>query len=101
MTLGLTVTILITGLGVIFALRIPFRKRDRHQKDYCNDHTQRSMTPEISEKSSEEKDIDANDDDKNPDVIPESINTDMQVSINQKSGFPLLNLVIYFTKKFL
>ncbi|XP_058982793.1 neural cell adhesion molecule 2 isoform X2 [Musca domestica] len=81
LTLGLTVTILITGLGVIFALRIPFRKRDRHQKDYCNDHTQRSMTPEISEKSSEEKDIDANDDDKNPDVIPESINTDMQHSI--------------------
>ncbi|XP_061389228.1 hemicentin-1, partial [Musca vetustissima] len=77
LTLGLTVTILITGLGVIFALRIPLRRRNCRQKEYCNEHPQRSLSPEASEKSSDEKEIDTNDDDKNPDVIPESINSDV------------------------
>ncbi|XP_073848797.1 sidestep VII transmembrane protein isoform X3 [Musca autumnalis] len=85
LTLGLTVTILITGLGVIFALRIPFRKRNCHRKDYCNEHTQRSLSPETSEKSSEEKE---NDDDKNPDVIPESISSDVQDGSQYENPFP-------------
>ncbi|XP_059218343.1 protein turtle [Stomoxys calcitrans] len=80
LTFGLTLTIFVAGLAVVLALRIPCNSKKRHQKEFCHEHNTRSDSPNPSEKSTEGKDIDVNDEEKNPDVVPETTDSDVQIN---------------------
>lgn len=84
LTVGLTLTVLVAGLAVILALRIPCNNSRRHQKEFPNERDSRNGSPGPSEKSSGSKDLEGNDDEKNPDVVPEPLDPDEQVC-NHKS----------------
>ena len=81
LTVGLTLAVLVAGLAVILALRIPCNN-SRRQKDFSNEQDSQNGSPGPSEKSSGSKESDANDDDKNPDVVPDTLEPDEQVSVN-------------------
>lgn len=70
-------------MAVILALRIPCKHKTRHQKEFCHEHNSGIGSPEPSEKSSESKDIEAIEDEKNPDVVPETMEPDPQVKISR------------------
>ncbi|XP_075147144.1 sidestep VII transmembrane protein [Haematobia irritans] len=80
LAVGLTLIIFVAALAVVLALRIPCNNRKRHQKEFCREHTPRSGSPDLSEKSSEGKEVDGNDEEKNPDVVPEIVDLDLQIN---------------------
>lgn len=67
---------------MILALRITCGRRNR-RKDAHHNTTVRVASPGPSIKSGASKEYDGNEsDEKNPDVIPETIDSDDQVSVN-------------------
>ncbi|XP_065355312.1 nephrin [Calliphora vicina] len=79
LTVGLTLVVLVAGLAVILALRVPCNSSRRRQKEFPNEQDSRNGSPGPSEKSSGSKELEGNDDEKNPDVVPESMDPDEQI----------------------
>lgn len=77
--IGIGAAILVGGCAIIIALRITCGRRSR-RKDVHHNTTVRVASPGPSIKSVGSKDYDGNEsDEKNPDVIPETIDSDDQV----------------------
>lgn len=71
---------MIAGFSLVLALRIPCKNGRRNRKELANENTSRDGSPGPSDKSSGSKEIDGNEsDEKNPDIIPETIDSDDQV----------------------
>ncbi|XP_046804589.1 uncharacterized protein LOC124419400 [Lucilia cuprina] len=79
LTVGLTLVVLVAGLAVILALRVPCNSSRRRQKEFPNDQDSRNGSPGPSEKSAGSKELESNDDEKNPDVVPESMDPNEQI----------------------
>lgn len=78
-SIGLAAAVLVGGLAVILAFRIPCKKNKRG-KETMNNITIREGSPGPSDKSGGSKDMDENDsDEKNPDIIPDTIDSDEKV----------------------
>lgn len=78
--IGLAAAFLIGGLALLIALRVPCNRK-RNRKDTSPGVVQREGSPGPSDKSGGSKEIDGNEsDEKNPDIIPETIDSDDQVS---------------------
>lgn len=81
LTVGLTLAVLVAVLAIILALRIPCSATSRRrQKELSNENISRDDSPGPSDKSSGSKEVD-DCDEKNPDVVPETIEPDDQVRI--------------------
>lgn len=77
--IGIGAAILVGSCAIILALRITCGRRNR-RKDVHHNTTVRVASPGPSIKSGGSKDYDGNEsDEKNPDVIPETIDSDDQV----------------------
>ncbi|CAO1431490.1 unnamed protein product [Diamesa hyperborea] len=77
--IGIAAALLIGSCAVILALRFPCGRR-RRRKDAHQNTTVRVASPGPSDKSVNSKDYDGNEsDEKNPDVIPETMDSDDQV----------------------
>lgn len=77
--IGIAAALIIGSCAVLLALRFPCGK-NRRRKDNQGT-TVRVASPGPSDKSVASKDYDGNEsDEKNPDVIPETIDSDDQVS---------------------
>jgi len=77
--IGIGAAILIGSCAIIIALRITCGRRKRRKDDHLNT-TVRVASPGPSIKSGGSKDYDGNEsDEKNPDVIPETMDSDDQV----------------------
>lgn len=88
--IGIAAALLIGSCAVILALRFPCGRR-RRRKDAHQNTTVRVASPGPSDKSVNSKDYDGNEsDEKNPDVIPETMDSDDQVNT---SLFTLLTLL--------
>lgn len=82
LTVGLTLAVLVAAMAVVFALRIPCNSSRRRQKELSSDNHSRNNSPGPSEKSTGSKDLDGNEsDERNPDVVPELMDSDDHVSI--------------------
>ncbi|XP_055904253.1 uncharacterized protein LOC129940050 [Eupeodes corollae] len=80
LTIGLTLAVMVAGFAVVVALRIPCKSSRRRRKTLSNENTSRDGSPGPSDKSSGSKEIDGNEsDEKNPDIIPETIDSDDQI----------------------
>ncbi|XP_037921192.1 kin of IRRE-like protein 1 [Hermetia illucens] len=81
LAIGLTAAIMVAGLAVIFALRIPCKNSRQRRKELATDNTSRDGSPGPSDKSTGSKDgMDGNEsDEKNPDIIPDTMDSDDQV----------------------
>ncbi|XP_055371722.1 hemicentin-1 [Condylostylus longicornis] len=80
LTIGLTLAVMVAGFAVILALRIPCKNSRRSRKELSTDNTSRDGSPGPSDKSTGSKEIDGNEsDEKNPDIIPETIDSDDQI----------------------
>lgn len=78
--IGIAAALLIGSCAVILALRFPCGRR-RRRKDAHQNTTVRVASPGPSDKSVNSKDYDGNEsDEKNPDVIPETMDSDDQVN---------------------
>lgn len=98
LTIGLTLAVMVAGLAIVLALRIPCKSsgRRRRRKEFANDNASRDGSPGASDKSSGSKEMDGNEsDEKNPDIIPETVDSDDQVSVN-KSFWQFSELNTYF-----
>ncbi|XP_062123864.1 LOW QUALITY PROTEIN: hemicentin-1 [Drosophila sulfurigaster albostrigata] len=83
LTIGLTLAVFVASLAIVLALRIPCAATSRRrQKELSNDHESRDASPGPSDHSVN-KDIDENDE-RNPDVVPELIDYDDQVEYTRK-----------------
>ncbi|KAL9899858.1 sidestep VII transmembrane protein isoform 1-T3 [Glossina fuscipes fuscipes] len=72
LTVGLTLAVMVAGLAVVLALRIPCNNSRHWQKEFRNERANRNISPGQSDKSLESKEADDNEiDEKNPDVVPE------------------------------
>lgn len=81
---GLGAAVLIGICAVIIALRVACGRRNR-RKNAHNTTTVRVASPGPSIKSIGSKDYEGNDsDEKNPDIIPENIDSDDQVSVTNR-----------------
>ncbi|XP_030379920.1 hemicentin-2 [Scaptodrosophila lebanonensis] len=79
LTIGLTLAVLVATLAIILALRIPCTATSRRRrKELSSENMSREGSPGTSDKSSPSKDLDESDE-KNPDVVPETIDSDDQV----------------------
>lgn len=77
--IGLAAAIIIGGLAIILALRIPCGTR-RKRKEITQGAITGEGSPGPSDKSIGSKDVDGNEsDEKNPDIIPDTIDSDDQV----------------------
>lgn len=77
--IGLAAAIVIGGLAVILALRIPCGTR-HNRKEINQGPTTGEGSPGPSDKSIGNKEIDGNEsDEKNPDIIPDTVDSDDQV----------------------
>ncbi|KAH8280897.1 hypothetical protein KR054_003592 [Drosophila jambulina] len=84
LTIGLTLAVLVAVLAIILALRIPCSATSRRrQKELSNENISRDESPGPSDKSSGSKEVD-DCDEKNPDVVPETVETDDQVESVRK-----------------
>ena len=80
--IGLAAALLIGSCAVALALKFPCGSSSRRNKDNNHNTAVRTASPGPSDKSAASKDFDGNDsDEKNPDVIPETIDSDDQVNI--------------------
>lgn len=75
--LGLAAAIIIGGLAIILIIRIPCGSRK--QKNINQRRCSGEGSPGNSDKSIGSKDHDGDSDEKNPDVIPDPIDSDDQV----------------------
>lgn len=79
--IGLAAAIVIGGLAIILALRVPCGKR-RKRKEITQGNITGEGSPGPSDKSIGSKEIDGNEsDEKNPDIIPDTMDSDDQVSV--------------------
>lgn len=93
--IGIAAALLIGSCAVILALRFPCGRR-RRRKDAHQNTTVRVASPGPSDKSVNSKDYDGNEsDEKNPDVIPETMDSDDQVNT---TSVHLLTLLSYIFK---
>lgn len=77
--IGLAAAIVIGGLAIILALRVPCGKR-RKRKEITQGNITGEGSPGPSDKSIGSKEIDGNEsDEKNPDIIPDTMDSDDQV----------------------
>lgn len=77
--IGLAAAIVIGGLAIILALRVPCGAR-RKRKEITQGTTACEGSPGPSDKSIGSKEIDGNEsDEKNPDIIPDTMDSDDQV----------------------
>ncbi|KAH8294938.1 hypothetical protein KR018_004471 [Drosophila ironensis] len=84
LTVGLTLAVLVAVLAIILALRIPCSTTTRRrQKELSNENISRDDSPGPSDKSSGSKDVD-DCDEKNPDVVPETVEPDDQAEGTRK-----------------
>lgn len=82
--IGIAAALVIGSCAVILALRFPCGKA-RRRKNHHQSTTVRVASPGPSDKSVASKDYDGNEsDEKNPDVIPETIDSDDQVNLPPK-----------------
>lgn len=80
--IGLAAAIVIGGLAIILALRVPCGTR-RKRKEITQGTTTGEGSPGPSDKSIGSKELDGNEsDEKNPDIIPDTMDSDDQVIIN-------------------
>lgn len=78
--IGIIAAVIIGSCAIIIALRMPCNK-NRRRKDTMNNITIREGSPGPSDKSVGSKDMDENDsDEKNPDIIPDTIDADEKVN---------------------
>lgn len=90
--IGIAAALLIGSCAVILALRFPCGRR-RRRKDAHQNTTVRVASPGPSDKSVNSKDYDGNEsDEKNPDVIPETMDSDDQVN----TFVHFINIIITF-----
>lgn len=83
LSVGLTSIILVAALAIILTLRVPCHNSGLRRKEYCNNHSNSNCSPEPSEKSTGSKEMEPNDDEKNPDVVPETMDPEEQVRIKR------------------
>lgn len=77
--IGLAAAIVIGGLAIILALRVPCGTR-RKRKEITQGTTTGEGSPGPSDKSIGSKELDGNEsDEKNPDIIPDTMDSDDQV----------------------
>ncbi|KAG4065909.1 hypothetical protein HA402_000356 [Bradysia odoriphaga] len=77
--IGLAAAIVIGGLAIILALRVPCGKR-RKRKEISQGNITGEGSPGPSDKSIGSKEIDGNEsDEKNPDIIPDTMDSDDQI----------------------
>ncbi|XP_055542964.1 hemicentin-1 isoform X2 [Wyeomyia smithii] len=78
--IGLGAAVLIGSCAIVLALKFPCGAGNRRNKETAQSTTVRTSSPGPSDKSVASKDYDGNDsDEKNPDVIPDTIDSDDQI----------------------
>ncbi|XP_058116083.1 hemicentin-1 [Anopheles ziemanni] len=78
--IGLSVAVLIGSCAIVLVLKFPCGASGRRNKDTAQSTTVRTSSPGPSDKSVASKDYDGNEsDEKNPDVIPDTIDSDDQM----------------------
>ncbi|ETN67965.1 hypothetical protein AND_000204 [Anopheles darlingi] len=78
--IGLAAAVLIGSCAIVLALKFPCGASSRRHKDTAPSTTVRTSSPGPSDKSVASKDYDGNEsDEKNPDVIPDTIDSDDQM----------------------
>ena len=94
--IGLAAAIVIGGLAIILALRIPCGTR-RKRKEITHGTTTCEGSPGPSDKSIGSKEIDGNEsDEKNPDIIPDTMDSDDQVCQHLYNIHKMLFLYFFF-----
>lgn len=79
LTIGLTLAVFVASLAIVLALRIPCTASTRRrQKEVSIENESRDVSPGPSDHSAN-KDMEEVDD-RNPDVVPETIDYDAEVS---------------------
>lgn len=79
--IGLGAAVLIGSCAIVLALKFPCGASSRRNKETAQSTTVRTSSPGPSDKSVASKEYDGNEsDEKNPDVIPDTIDSDDQVS---------------------
>lgn len=84
LTIGLSLVLVIGTFAIVLIVRCTCGKNNNKRKDFVRAHgtTVRTASPGPSDKSATSKEIDGNEsDEKNPDVIPDTIESDEQVYI--------------------
>lgn len=85
MVIGLAAALVIGALAIIVVLRLPCGNRRRNRlkrKELSQGTTTREGSPGPSDKSIGSREIDGNEsDEKNPDIIPDTVDSDDQVSV--------------------
>lgn len=85
MVIGLAAALVIGALAIIVVLRLPCGNRRRSRlkrKELSQGSTTREGSPGPSDKSIGSRELDGNEsDEKNPDIIPDTVDSDDQVSI--------------------
>lgn len=82
MVIGLAAALVIGALAIIVALRIPCGRRGKRikRKELSQGTTTGDGSPDSSDKSIGSREVDGNEsDEKNPDIIPDTIDSDDQV----------------------
>ncbi|XP_053671696.1 neural cell adhesion molecule 1 [Anopheles nili] len=78
--IGLAAAVVIGSCAIVLALKFPCGASGRRNKDAAQGTTVRTSSPGPSDKSVASKDYDGNEsDEKNPDVIPDTIDSDDQM----------------------
>lgn len=94
--IGLSAAIVIGALAIIVVLRLPCggRRRSRFKrKELSQGTTTGEGSPGPSDKSIGSRELDGNEsDEKNPDIIPDTVDSDDQVSKKKKSKLIRINL---------
>lgn len=79
--IGLAAALVIGSCAIVIALRFPCGGNKRSRKDNAHNTSVRAASPGPSDKSAASKEFDGNEsDEKNPDVIPDTIDSDDQVN---------------------
>lgn len=82
LTIGLTLAVFVASLAIVLALRIPCTASTRRrQKEVSIENESRDVSPGPSDHSAS-KDMEETDD-RNPDVVPETIDYDAEVSAHE------------------
>jgi len=83
LTIGLTLAVFVASLAIVLALRIPCAATSRRrQKELSNENESRDVSPGPSDHSAS-KEMEESDE-RNPDVVPELIDYDEQVSAHSR-----------------
>lgn len=96
--IGLAAALVIGALAIIVALRIPCGRRGKRlkRKELSQGTTTGDGSPGPSDKSIGSREIDGNEsDEKNPDIIPDTIDSDDQVIYYYSQNHFYFNKLIY------